>query len=1041
MAALRDFLARTPNLVLADLAWTLNTGPAGKERLAVVAGSMAALVEHLDRAGERLADDRCRQIRDLQGCYYFAEPLYPRGRLAVLFPGEGSQYVNMLADLLPHFPEVRGHFEQCDRQSLPGGFPRQVSEAIFLPPDAPAEDQARAEQDLWQLDNATASTLIADWSLHRLLQELGVSAHAMAGHSCGEFTALTAAGCLEHSDALIASLFRLAQTLNRQHVEGHMAEFTLLAAGISRKKSASLIERAGPTVQVAMDNCPHQVVLAGPPAVMEGVENELRQQGVICTRLPFHRPYHTPLFEPFLPPVGDFFAAQTVHSPRTPVYSCVTGRPFPSNPDDIRRLAAANWAARVEFVQLIESMYADGVRLFIEAGPRSNLTSFVEDTLRGRPFLAIPMNVARRSGLTQINHLVAQLATQHVPLRIEHLFARRNPRRVEWEQETFGAKPSSREGEAPRPPITTRQPSSLVMQQYLGVMEQFLDLQREVTEQYLSRRQRPAPSAPAWPLLGTVVRHLPGRELVLRRTMDLAEDLYASDHTLGARNASALDPHQHGLPFMPMALSLEMMAEAASVLVPGRVVVGMKKVRLQRWIPFDDEPTTLELTARVCPESPGEVSITIHDLGNAARPGSAETAAVHGTVLLADRYPEPPPVDGFPLSNEGPCPFTPHQLYGGEYRLFHGPLFQALVSTDRQGDEGIEGHLQALPHDGLFRSTPEPRLLTDPLLIDASTHLLGCWHLGRANRAGRVVLPYEIGSVSLHGPPPPTGTRMLCRVRIVRGSQRQVSHRIDLIGPDGRLWCRLDPAEYWRFYWPDEFVEYFRHKERFLVSRPWVAGCLHLEPPADLCHSVKRIAIARVSLTAREWRHYRLLRKPEEELTAWLFGRLVAKDAVRAAWYERHGQRLFPADIELPLEGEGCLQPHYRDPAQLDGLPAVCLARAGKGLVALATFDTRVGLAVVRLDDAEESVLAPEERKLLAAWQGSRDEGIAWLLAARGAVGKALGPTRMVVRSLNHREGTLTVAPAEGSAAPHLVRIHREGDLVIGVTHCAEARG
>jgi hypothetical protein len=510
------------------------------------------------------------------------------------------------------------------------------------------------------------------------------------------------------------------------------------------------------------------------------------------------------------------------------------------------------------------------------------------------------------------------------------------------------------------------------MQQYLGVMEQFLDLEREVMEQFLTRPRSAAARSAVWPLLGEVIRHEPGRELVLRRRMDVNEDLYAGDHTLGGRDASAVDPSQHGLPFMPMAFSLEMMAEAAAFLCPGRLVVGLKRVRLQRWIPFDDEPITVELTARVRAEAPDEVSIDIRDLGNVVRPGNADSSAVIGTVLLGDRYSEPPPPEEFPLTREGPCRFTPYQLYAGERRLFHGPLFEALDSTDRQGDEGIEGHLRTLPHSGLFRSTLAPDLLLDPLLIDASTHLLGSWHLGQPDQAGRVVLPYELGSVTLYGPMPATGTRVKCRVHVENGSARQVSHRIDLIGPDGQLWCRLAPAEYWRFYWPLEFVDFFRHKERFLLARDWPVSpaggnhavqCRRLDPPSDLCQPVHRTALARVTLSRSEWEIFRLLKISDPQLTAWLFGRIAAKDAIRALWFERHGQRLFPADIELLTGEDGRATVRYRGGALVEDLPGVAFASVPGTSAAAAVFDHDIHLALQRRDGELTPVITLGERR------------------------------------------------------------------------------
>jgi malonyl CoA-acyl carrier protein transacylase len=789
--------------------------------------------------------------------------------------------------------------------------------------------------------------------LYLLLRELGLRPDAIGGHSAGEFSALLAAGCVEPDDFFIEQLFALANVLQGQEDDGSLVEITLLAVAAGRGTVAEVLGDEG-AVFVAMDNCPHQTVVACPPSVSATAQERLSERGIVCERLPFRRPYHTPLFEPFLAPIAAMYERLQVQSPRLPLYSCTTGQRFPSDADAIRRLAVAHWAAPVEFIRLAETLYADGVRLFVECGPRGNLTSFLQDILRGRPYEAVAVNLAHRSGLSQLNHLAALLAAHHVPLRFEHFYSRRDPQRIEW---------------AACGSAKIAKPQAAVMQQYLGVMEQFLDVERTVMEQFLaSRHGAPSACPRVWPLLGDIVRHEPGRELILRRRMDVNEDLYAGDHTLGGRDASAVDPSQHGLPFMPMAFSLEMMAEAAAFLLPGRIVIGLQRVRLQRWIPFDDEAITVELTARVHPERPDAVAVEIRDLGNAIRPGNAETPAVVGTVLLGTHYPEPPSIDAFPLTREGPCRFTPHQLYAGERRLFHGPLFEALDSTDRQGDEGIEGHLRTLPHSGLFRSTSQPDLLLDPLLIDASTHLLGSWHLGQPDQNGRVVLPYELGNVTLYGPRPATGTRIKCRVRVESGSARQVSHRIDLLGPDDKLWCRLAPAEYWRFYWPLEYVDFFRHKERFLLAKDWPVcphpdvRCLRLDPPADLCQPVHRTALARVTLSRAEWSRFRILKGAEQQLTDWLFGRIAAKDAIRALWLERHGERLYPADIELEGGDDGRAAARYRGAALVEELPRVAFASVPGTCAAVAAFGRDVRLTLHRRGDDVKADVALGEK-------------------------------------------------------------------------------
>ena len=85
----------------------------------------------------------------------------------------------------------------------------------------------------------------------------------------------------------------------------------------------------------------------------------------------------------------------------------------------------------MEFRETVEAMHADGLRIFVDVGARGNLAGFVQDTLRGRQAFAIATNLPRRSGLTQLNHLVAALFAQGVPIRPAFLYARRRPRRID----------------------------------------------------------------------------------------------------------------------------------------------------------------------------------------------------------------------------------------------------------------------------------------------------------------------------------------------------------------------------------------------------------------------------------------------------------------------------------------------------------------------------------------------------------------------------------------------------------------------------------
>jgi hypothetical protein len=170
----------------------------------------------------------------------------------------------------------------------------------------------------------------------------------------------------------------------------------------------------------------------------------------------------------------------------------------------------------------------------------------------------------------------------------------------------------------------------------------------------------------------------------------------------------------------------------------------------------------------------------------------------------------------------------------------------------------------------------------------------------------------------------------------------------------------LAPAEYWRFYWPLEYVDFFRHKERFLLAREWpvcpadasgrAVRCYRLDPPSDLCQPVHRTALARVTLSRSEWEIFRLLKLPDQQLTFWLFGRIAAKDAIRALWFERHGQRLFPVDIELSVGEDGRATARFRGGPLIEDLPRVAFASVPGTSVAAAAFGQDVHLALQRRD-------------------------------------------------------------------------------------------
>lgn len=535
-------------------------------------------------------------------------------------------------------------------------------------------------------------------------------------------------------------------------------------------------------------------------------------------------------------------------------------------------------------------------------------------------------------------------------------------------------------------------------------------------------------------MVGQIIRFEPGQEVVMRRQLDLAEDRFAADHTVGGRVISKVHSNHYGLPISPMTFTLELMAETATLLAPDRVAVQIKDVRLLRWLAYyEDAPGEIEAAAKIVNHHPHgevevEVRVTVLDNGNLP-PGETGGLAAVGRVVLTSAYPEPPTMGEFPLSNRRPCSISLERLYGD---LFHGPLLMGITELYDVGDEGIEGRAVVLPRKGLFRSIDDPQFVMDPVLLDVVMHPLCAWHLEQPDLAGRTLLPFELQSVTVYGPRPAEGAQFMVHGRMKESSPRHFVHAIEAFDDQGRMWCSLT-VKYWRFYMPFGDVNFHGRKDEYFLSRPWPEAlpttpghtsqdqqgeprgiCIRLEPPVDLHQPAMQMVTAKVTLSADEMRQYRSLNVPPKKRFDWVFGRLAAKDAVRLMWWKRHGERFFPADLEIQHDEFGrpvARHLGYHDTVEM---PNVSVSHADGVMAALASYEPYVGIDLEKIEPREESFEAVAfddfERTLLAA-APDRFEAATRFWCAKEAVAKALG------RGLNFGPHSVTVRACYESSA------------------------
>ncbi|HTE59387.1 MAG TPA: SDR family NAD(P)-dependent oxidoreductase [Solirubrobacteraceae bacterium] len=412
---------------LADLAASLaaQAPPAGDRgpRLAIVADSLADLRQKLDQARELLAGGSER-AHVPSGVHFAARGLAHEGEVAVLFPGQGSQSVDMGRDLAVAFPELRECLERADRV-LAGRHDQPLSRYVFPPPAFTPDEQRGREADLTQTDVAQPALGAIDLGYLALLRSFGVEPQLVAGHSYGEFVALAAAGSLDE-----AGLLHLSEARGRFIREGAAEESGAMAAiDASPDVLAGLLEAED--LVLANLNAPEQTVVSGSRAAIEAAIAWCAERDLRARALPVACAFHSRYVAPAQRRLAEELGRTAISPPRIPVFSNTTAAPYPADPAAIAELLGRHLTEPVEFVREIEAMHAAGARIFVEAGPRAVLTGLAGRILGDRPHVAVPMDRPGRPGLVQLLDCLATLAVEGAPVDVARLFRGRATERLD----------------------------------------------------------------------------------------------------------------------------------------------------------------------------------------------------------------------------------------------------------------------------------------------------------------------------------------------------------------------------------------------------------------------------------------------------------------------------------------------------------------------------------------------------------------------------------------------------------------------------------
>ncbi|HXF71264.1 MAG TPA: ACP S-malonyltransferase [Actinomycetota bacterium] len=297
--------------------------------------------------------------------------------VAVLFPGQGSQYVGMADPWVAH------------------GSGRAVLEEVSALLGWDVVAGCRDEGALASTAFVQPALLACDLAAFRVLESEGVRPGAAAGHSLGEVVALAAAGVLDLADA-VGIVAERGRAMDRAAAARPGTMTALLGLPLEEARALAEEARGEDVLVVANENAERQAVLSGSVPAVERVEAMARERGARAVRLRVAGAFHSPLMEPAVEPLRARVARARFHRPRFPVASNVSGA-LEDDPEVLRELLVRQVVAPVRWHAAMRALADAGFDAYLEAGPGDVLTKLARRAVPGATALAVGSPEAARA--------------------------------------------------------------------------------------------------------------------------------------------------------------------------------------------------------------------------------------------------------------------------------------------------------------------------------------------------------------------------------------------------------------------------------------------------------------------------------------------------------------------------------------------------------------------------------------------------------------------------------------------------------------------
>lgn len=281
------------------------------------------------------------------------------GKTAVIFPGQGAQYVGMAKDFYDNFEDSKKVFDEADDV-----LDIELKKICFEEND-----------DINKTEYTQPAMVAAEVAIYEHLKNAGLKADVFAGLSLGEYSALVAAGAMTLADGI--KTVRRRGILMQNEVPLGMGGMAAVIA-MDADKIAEICENTPGKVQIANYNCPGQIVISGEAEAVKAASAALAEAGAKrVIPLNVSGPFHSQMLVPAGEKLYDFLQGVDVAEGFAPYY-CNADAEEITDAANVKELLKRQVYSSVRWQQTIENMIADGVDTFIEVGPGKTLTGFMK---------------------------------------------------------------------------------------------------------------------------------------------------------------------------------------------------------------------------------------------------------------------------------------------------------------------------------------------------------------------------------------------------------------------------------------------------------------------------------------------------------------------------------------------------------------------------------------------------------------------------------------------------------------------------------------